>query len=618
MRPTPLLLILARACAVSGTDPGSGTGSCTDGDMAWNGIMAGSGHSEQCADGLPSWANQFQVTTAAFCSQPLSYFTQTFAQYNAVYNPPPGYTPSTLVSEICAFSCDACPELGPSTPPSPPPSPRPSYPPPAQCGSSEDAASSIISDTSMMSTLRDQRLQVQSDTSGGGGIDRTSLNVFAPAMGMCGATCVAAYRFARSTGIHVTVHCWWFSMEMFSPVQLLSAQRACKCVEHLASHAGNFFAYNAVGVNIMGGLMSAMTEAHGGGIADVYVQHRSSWVIDEQAKAEGVTLTDVFEDLTPFIAAGFNATTIRGQDIVPSYAYAETIPVLRNVYVRDGTSVIGLPSGYDALHLVHRPEILRLPEVGDNTAVTWQEYISALQAEQTARPDRDGDGIPDKPLCLKSTCLFGRTSLFNIIAASFFQVHGPHEHQFFDPLTFELLVGSYALRDSNPEGSARRLLTCQGRLEPSQARIHGGPQHLDPAAPVGRLFRRFVRQAGTNCPHAIRTYRASRLSLAGATACNSQLRTTTRQAFLATARTTLRTISICAGAASRCSDSQCPSPSLLPPRWSAAEWSPPTSLRTLARQRWSSAIVYAYARARSPPQATRQPGRGASTRRLST
>lgn len=117
--------------------------------------------------------------------------------------------------------------------------------------------------------------------------------------------------------------------------------------------------------------------------------------------------------------------------------FIDTMPLLKDTFLMSGTAVFGLPNGYDAFHLVHKVSSLPdLPIIGSGTAVTWDEYITALKALEY---DKDGDGIVDKPLCVKSTCLWLR-QLYLYIASSLFQVTDSSQNPYFDPATFETLL----------------------------------------------------------------------------------------------------------------------------------------------------------------------------------
>lgn len=45
---------------------------------------------------------------------------------------------------------------------------------------------------------------------------------------------------------------------------------------------------------------------------DVYLQQRSSWILNKASLDQGIKLSDVFEDLTPYISYGFTSTTDYG------------------------------------------------------------------------------------------------------------------------------------------------------------------------------------------------------------------------------------------------------------------------------------------------------------------
>jgi hypothetical protein len=171
------------------------------------------------------------------------------------------------------------------------------------------------------------------------------------------------------------------------------------------------------------------------------ISHRS-WVLSAPTAAHGVTLADMFEDLTPYLALGFDqipglTPPSRG---VSSYDFSEVASLFQNAYARSGTSIVGLPVGFDGRHLVHHSNV-DLPRVGNGTAVTWDDLIDKLLV--AAEEDRDGDGIKDKPLCVKDLC--GESDvLLQYIASSIIQTRGPEQQFFFDPVEFRLLIESPA------------------------------------------------------------------------------------------------------------------------------------------------------------------------------
>ena len=135
------------------------------------------------------------TTKNMLCSATLTGMAGYLAGHDIYYSPPAELAGATL-GAVCAKTCEygACPPSPPTPPPAAPP-------PPAACGSPEDIDASAIRDTSPAANLRDRRLQV----GGARGIDRDRLHVLAPAIGMCGHTCIAAYEFAMQTGIRVKV-----------------------------------------------------------------------------------------------------------------------------------------------------------------------------------------------------------------------------------------------------------------------------------------------------------------------------------------------------------------------------------------------------------------------------
>ena len=79
--------------------------------------------------------------------------------------------------------------------------------------------------------------------------------------------------------------------------------------------------------------------------------------------------------------------------------------------------------------------------MGDGTATSWEDFLSALAA--IADQDRDGDGIVDKPLCIKLGCTNLR-SLFMYIASSLIQRTGSSEADMFAPYDMQFLFNSPA------------------------------------------------------------------------------------------------------------------------------------------------------------------------------
>ena len=105
--------------------------------------------------------------------------------------------------------------------------------------------------------LSDPRMMTTTATPGGRpGMDRSRVNVLAAAVGVCGPTCIAAYKFWQLTGINVTVHCWFIDIDL---ELILSAQRTCKCTPHLAPHAGNFYYVKTGEVDALEEAMLAIT-----------------------------------------------------------------------------------------------------------------------------------------------------------------------------------------------------------------------------------------------------------------------------------------------------------------------------------------------------------------------
>lgn len=170
-----------------------------------------------------------------------------------------------------------------------------------------------------------------------------------------------------------------------------------QCVHHLKPFAGQTILYDVGShgyggqANYMpfGGAMNSMTAATTGGMADVYLMGRTNWILDRRAIAEQVKLDEILEDLTPYIATGLAETPTLPKS---SYEFSKTLPLIHNVFTKSGTNIIGLPVGYDAMHLVHRSE-MDLPTYSDGTAVSWAEYIEVLRGEFK---DRDGDSAPPR------------------------------------------------------------------------------------------------------------------------------------------------------------------------------------------------------------------------------
>eukprot|EP00966_Prymnesium_polylepis_P298831 6905355-Prymnesium_polylepis.2 len=123
-----------------------------------------------------------------------------------------------------------------------------------------------------------------------------------------------------------------------------------------------------------------------------------SWVLSAPTAAQGFTLADIFEDLTPYLARGFDQ--IPGLRGVPSYDFSEV-----------------LPRSFRMLTPGPAPRSLACPSA--STGAIWSTTPTlACHVSATARPlpettliyklliaaeeDRDGDGIKDKPLCAVS------------------------------------------------------------------------------------------------------------------------------------------------------------------------------------------------------------------------
>lgn len=99
--------------------------------------------------------------------------------------------------------------------------------------------------------------------------------------------------------------------------------------------------------------------------------------------------------------------------------------------------------GYDAYHFVHNAELMpHLPTVSNGSAYSWDEYIHALRQ---AEVDRDGDGVVDKPLCVKMACE-QTVFVFSVIATSIFQVYNT-------PIVLLTPIGPHNDCSANTHGS---------------------------------------------------------------------------------------------------------------------------------------------------------------------
>ena len=116
---------------------------------------------------------------------------------------------------------------------------------------------------------------------------------------------------------------------------------AGKCVPHLAPYAGNYYrlfsdlnipdlAFRAIQDGVTGATLGGM---------DAYVAMRTGWAIDAQ-KARMIGMSDIFEDLVPWLAGGFNSTGNLG---MPSFVFEDSLRLVQDAYISEGSSVIGIP-----------------------------------------------------------------------------------------------------------------------------------------------------------------------------------------------------------------------------------------------------------------------------------
>ena len=112
---------------------------------------------------------------------------------------------------------------------------------------------------------------------------------------------------------------------------------------------------------------------------------------------------DVAADLTPFLSSS-------------DFDWLSVLPAVRELFATSGSSVVSLPMDIDALVLLHQDTHVNLPLVA-----TWEEYVAELR--RLSLQDRDGDGVADKPFCLRRGDVLAPNFLL-YIATSFFQVRG--------------------------------------------------------------------------------------------------------------------------------------------------------------------------------------------------
>lgn len=259
-----------------------------------------------------------------------------------------------------------------------------------------------------------------------------------PTVGRCQSLCAWGPKFYEETGIHIKVHCWNF---IGYEAKLIKARSECTCRPELAPYAGNSYVVGhefmcvrdaEVGPIIAIGpsresealphIHRAMALGLFGGM-DVYDIPTNYAIPPKTARERLISNSDVFEDLNPYIGAGFT----RSASIDPSSVdvQGDMLPILRDVYLTSGDALVGIPHSIYAVHLVHNPEHMQLGAIS-----TWDEYIAEL--ERLDGIDRDGDGVGDKPFCLPASALSWSLYLLETIAASFFQVLGPQNVRHFD------------------------------------------------------------------------------------------------------------------------------------------------------------------------------------------
>ena len=90
---------------------------------------------------------------------------------------------------------------------------------------------------------------------------------------------------------------------------------------------------------------------------------------------------DLFEDLSSRLA----------QD---SYDFTSVPGSVRDYFLTDGSVRTSLPTKANVFHLVHNDDYVNLPP----GAATWDELL--VEVRRLSAEDRDGDGEPDKPVCL--------------------------------------------------------------------------------------------------------------------------------------------------------------------------------------------------------------------------
>jgi hypothetical protein len=113
---------------------------------------------------------------------------------------------------------------------------------------------------------------------------------------------------------------------------------------------------------------------------------------------------DVAAGLTPFLSSS-------------DFDWLSVLPVVRELFATSGSSVVSLPMDIDAVVLLHQDTHVNLPLVA-----TWEEYVAELR--RLSLQDRDGDGVADKPFCLRGGGKDHASTLLLYIATSFFQVRG--------------------------------------------------------------------------------------------------------------------------------------------------------------------------------------------------
>ena len=128
---------------------------------------------------------------------------------------------------------------------------------------------------------------------------------------------------------------------------------------------------------------------------------------------------DVFEDLSPHLLSDISDYNFEG---VPSF--------LRDTFLRDGASVVGLPLSTTVYRFMHTNDqsFVNLPPVA-----SWDEYLAELDRLEAERASGSDKFASIQPFCLlgygqsEETDSLLRSSLVATIASSFLQVKGPED-----------------------------------------------------------------------------------------------------------------------------------------------------------------------------------------------